>query len=114
MDSNSTIGSESITLHHAHGFQEGHSLSNQTPFEAEIAQLLVTTLNLKVESSEIPPQDPLFGEGLGLDSIDALEIALVIQQHYGYKLRSDDPDNRTIFSSLRSLCEAIQKNRTTT
>lgn len=93
---------------------EENSLSNQTPFETEIAQLLVTTLNLKVEPSDIPPLDPLFGEGLGLDSIDALEIALVVHQHYGYKLRSDDPDNTTIFSSLRSLCEAIQKNRTTT
>ena len=87
-------------------------MSDQTPFETEIARLLVTTLNLKVNSSEISPLDPLFGEGLGLDSIDALEIALVIHQHYGYKLRSDDPDNATIFSSLRSLCEAIQKNRT--
>ncbi|TFG60378.1 MAG: acyl carrier protein [Nitrospirales bacterium] len=91
---------------------EERSLSDQIPFETEIAQLLVTTLNLKVEPAEIPPLDPLFGEGLGLDSIDALEIALVIHQHYGYKLRSDDPDNATIFSSLRSLCEAIQKNRT--
>lgn len=87
-------------------------MSNQVPFEIEIAQLLVTTLNLKAEPTDIPPLDPLFGEGLGLDSIDALEIALVIHQNYGYKLRSDDPDNTTIFSSLRSLCEAIQKNRT--
>ena len=91
---------------------EERSLSDQMHFETEIAQLLVTTLNLKVEPAEIPPLDPLFGEGLGLDSIDALEIALVIHQNYGYKLRSDDPDNTTIFSSLRSLCEAIQKNRT--
>lgn len=93
---------------------EDRDLSDQTPFEAEIAQLLVTTLNLKMEPAKIPPLDPLFGEGLGLDSIDALEIALVIHQNYGYKLRSDDPNNTTIFSSLRSLCEAIQKNRTMT
>lgn len=93
---------------------EERSLSSQAPFETEIAQLLVTTLSLKVAPTEIPPLDPLFGEGLGLDSIDALEIALVVHQNYGYKLRSDDPDNATIFSSLRSLCEAIQKNRTTT
>ena len=93
---------------------EEYSLSDLTPFETEIAHLLVTTLNLKVEPTDIPPLDPLFGEGLGLDSIDALEIALVVHQHYGYKLRSDDPDNTTIFSSLHSLCEAIQKNRTTT
>ena len=104
---------ECISLHKILSMEE-YSLSDLTPFETEIAQLLVTTLNLKVEPAEIPPLDPLFGEGLGLDSIDALEIALVIHQYYGYKLRSDDPDNTTIFSSLRSLCEAIQRNRTTT
>ena len=56
---------------------EEYLLSDLTPFETEIAELLVTTLNLKVEPAEIPPLAPLFGEGLGLDSIDALEIALV-------------------------------------
>lgn len=73
---------------------------------------MVETLNLKMDSKEIDPNAPLFGEGLGLDSIDALEIALVVSQNYGYKLRSDDPDNVKIFSCLRSLCEAIEKNRT--
>jgi len=111
LNPNRTIGIYPIALYEIFS-REDHSLSNQTPFETEIAQLLVTTLNLKVEPGEISPLDPLFGEGLGLDSIDALEIALVVHQHFGYKLRSDDPDNTTIFSSLRSLCEAIQKNRT--
>ncbi|GJL52344.1 MAG: acyl carrier protein [Nitrospirales bacterium] len=83
-----------------------------SPFEEEIATLIIQTLNLKITPSDIQPLDPLFGEGLGLDSIDALELALVISQKYGYKLRSDDPDNTRIFSSLRSLSEAIERNRT--
>ncbi len=87
-------------------------MSVTAPLEPEVAQMIVQTLNLKITPEEINPLEPLFGEGLGLDSIDALELALVIYQTYGYKLRSDDPDNTQIFSSLRSLCEAIEKNRT--
>jgi len=87
-------------------------LSTSSPLEGEFANLIVQTLNLTINPSEIDPDAPLFGEGLGLDSIDALELALVIYQNYGYKLRSDDPENVKIFSSLRTLCEAIEKNRT--
>ena len=87
-------------------------MSTPSSLESEVAKLIVQTLNLKIDPAEIQPLDPLFNEGLGLDSIDALELALVIYQNYGYKLRSDDPENVNIFSSLRSLCEAIQKNRT--
>ena len=86
-------------------------MSVPASLENEIAKLIVETLHLKMDPNEIKPLDPLFGEGLGLDSIDALELALVIFQNYGYKLRSDDPENATIFSSLRSLSEAIEKNR---
>lgn len=87
-------------------------MSTSSSLEGEIAKLIVQTLNLSLSPSDIDPVAPLFGEGLGLDSIDALELALVIYQNYGYKLRSDDPDNAKIFSSLRALCEAIEKNRT--
>ena len=87
-------------------------MSRVSPFESEVAELIVQTLNLKVTPSEIDPTELLFGKGLGLDSIDALEIALALSQRYGYQLRSDDPDNERIFSSIRSLCEAIEKNRT--
>ncbi len=66
-------------------------MTETTQFETEVAQLIVTTLNLKIDSATINPTEPLFGEGLGLDSIDALELALVIHQNYGYKLRSDAP-----------------------
>ena len=87
-------------------------MSTPSALEPEIANLIVQTLNLKIDPTNINPLDPLFNEGLGLDSIDALELALVIYQNYGYKLRSDDPENVNIFASLRSLCEAIEKNRT--
>ena len=87
-------------------------MSPSSSLEPEIAKLIVQTLNLTIEPTEINPQAPLFGEGLGLDSIDALELALVIYQTYGYKLRSDDPENAKIFSSLQALGEAIEKNRT--
>lgn len=85
---------------------------NQSPIEQEVAQLLVQTLKLKVTAATIDPVHPLFGEGLGLDSIDALEIALAISKTYGYQLKSSDPDIQAIFSSLRALASAIEKHRT--
>jgi len=79
--------------------------------ELELAELIVATLNLEVQASEIDPEAPLYGEGLGLDSIDVLEIALAISKTYGFKLRSDDEENGKIFSSLRSLTRHIQQHR---
>jgi acyl carrier protein len=79
--------------------------------EIELAQLIVTTLNLEVAPSEIDPTAPLYGEGLGLDSIDILEVALAISKTFGVKLRADDKNNANIFSSLRSLNHYIQQNR---
>jgi len=78
---------------------------------SEIAVLIVTALNLDVPPSEIDPDAPLYGEGLGLDSIDILEVALVVSQRYGFQLRSDDEDNVRIFRSLASLAEHIAANR---
>jgi acyl carrier protein len=72
----------------------------------------VKALNLNMPASEIDPEAPLFGEGLGLDSIDVLEVALAISQTYGVQLRSDDENNARIFQSLRSLSADIQKRRT--
>jgi acyl carrier protein len=83
-----------------------------TPLEHEIAKLIVQTLKLKTDPSSIEPEVPLFGEGLGLDSIDALELALAVAQTYGYQLKSSDPEIKTTFSSLRALARAIEKNRT--
>jgi acyl carrier protein len=88
-------------------------MSNQTPAETELAELLVESLNLEgVVPADIDPEAPLFGDGLGLDSIDALELALAISKRYGFQLRSDSDENRRIFGSLRALGEHVQANRT--
>lgn len=79
--------------------------------EKELAQLIVTSLNLEVAADDIEPDAPLYGEGLGLDSIDILELSLAISKTYGVQLKSDDADNNKIFSSLRSLNDHIQQHR---
>ena len=83
-----------------------------SPQELALAELIVTTLNLETRPSEIDPEAPLYGAGLGLDSIDILEIALAVSKTYGIRLRSDDGNNQKIFSSLRSLNQHIQQFRT--
>jgi len=92
----------------------GAELEQGTPIpgETELARLIVTTLNLEVRAEDIDPEAPLYGEGLGLDSIDILEIALAASRTFGVKLRSDDADNRKIFGSLRALNRHIQQHRT--
>lgn len=79
--------------------------------ERELAELIVTALNLEIQVNEIEREAPLYREGLGLDSIDILEIALAVSKKYGFQLRSDDSDNIQIFSSLRSLNEHVQRHR---
>ncbi|WP_026181673.1 phosphopantetheine-binding protein [Thioalkalivibrio sp. ALJ7] len=87
-------------------------MASQTTFEQEVAQLIVDSLNLEdVAAEEIEPEDALFREGLGLDSIDALELALAISRAYGVQIRSDDENNRQIFQSLRALSAHIEANR---
>ena len=84
----------------------------QTPIEKELAELLVDSLNLEdVQPGDIDPQAALFGSGLGLDSIDALELALAVSKRYGIQLRSDDENNRRIFGSLRSLAGHVEQYR---
>ncbi len=80
--------------------------------ELEFAQLIVATLNLEIEAAEINPAAPLYGDRLGLDSIDVLELALAISKTYGLQLHSDDDNNLKIFNSLRSLNRHIQQHRT--
>ena len=80
--------------------------------ERELAELIVSTLNLDLSAAEVDPDAALYREGLGLDSIDILEIALAVSKTYGFQLRSDDSDNIKIFSSLRSLNEHVQRSRT--
>lgn len=77
----------------------------------EVAELIVSTLNLDVSPDEIQPDASLYGEGLGLDSIDILEVALVVSKRFGFQLRADNADNVSIFSSLASLTRHIAANR---
>jgi acyl carrier protein len=82
-----------------------------TSEELELARLIVKVLNLEMSPEDIDPDAPLYGEGLGLDSIDILEVALAVSKAYGVKLRSDDQDNRKIFASVRSLYRHIEQRR---
>jgi acyl carrier protein len=76
----------------------------QSEHEREVAELIVQCLNLEdVSANDILPEDPLFGEGLGLDSIDALELALAITQKYAVQLKTDDANIQEVFGTLRSL-----------
>jgi len=85
----------------------------QSPAEQELAQLIVQALNLEtVAAADIQPDAALFGDELGLDSIDALEMALAISKRYGFQLRSDNEDNKRIFASLRSLSAHVEQQRT--
>ncbi len=80
--------------------------------EREIGSLIIETLNLEeVVAEDIDPEAPLFREGLGLDSIDALEMSLAISTSYGAQVRADDVDVSKVFSSLRSLTAFVQENR---
>jgi len=84
----------------------------EQPGEQELARLIVEAVNLEgVQPGDIEPEAPLFGEGLGLDSLDMLELSMAIEQKYGVKLRSDDPQNERIFSSLRTLADHIRQHR---
>ena len=88
------------------------NVPSTTDLEREVAQLMVECLNLEVTIDQITADAPLYGDGLGLDSIDVLEVALVVSKRYGLQLRSDSQDNQHIFSSLRSLCDYIAAKRT--
>lgn len=84
----------------------------QTEFESKLAALIIDAVNLEdVEVAEIVPEASLFGfgnDGLGLDSIDALEISMAVATEFGVRLKADDENNLKIFYSLRSLAEYIQ------
>ena len=78
----------------------------------EIAGLMISALNLEIAPDAIDPEAPLYREGLGLDSIDILEVALVVSKRYGFKLKEDDQDNARIFRSLASLAAHVAERRT--
>lgn len=87
-------------------------MADLSELELEVARTIVDALNLEdVRAEDIDPEEPLFRDGLGLDSIDALEIALAISMKYGFQIRSDDNDNSRIFASLRSLSQHVDEHR---
>jgi len=83
-----------------------------TNLEREVAAMIVSALNLEVSPDEIQAENALYGEGLGLDSIDILEVALVVSKHFGVQMKADSEDNFQIFGSLRSLTAYIVEHRT--
>jgi len=85
---------------------------NNQSLQLEIAELMVQALNLDTVATEIDPDAPLYGSGLGLDSIDILEIALVVSKRYGLQLKADSEDNHRIFSSLRNLADYVATHKT--
>lgn len=87
-------------------------MQQMTELETQLSKLIISELNLEVDLERVTPQIPLYEDGLGLDSIDILEIALIISKHYGLELRSDNPDNKTIFASLGNLAAYVQTHRT--
>lgn len=89
-------------------------MSEQTTAERELAELLVESLQLEdVSAADIDPEAVLFGGELGLDSIDALEIALAVSKRYGVQLRSGEEGNREAFTSLRTLAAHIERQQQT-
>lgn len=90
-------------------------MSHDAALQQEIAELIVSALNLDIAPGEISPNAALYGEGdgngLGLDSIDILEVALVVSKRFGFQLRADNEDNIKIFASLVSLTEHVAKHR---
>ena len=80
--------------------------------EQEIKELIVEALMLEdVTPDEIESEEALFIEGLALDSIDALELAIAVEKKYGIKINASDEEKREIFTSVRSLAAFIGKNR---
>lgn len=94
--------------------QNNHNpaLPSTAELQREVAELMIECLNLEMTAEQIAPDAPLYGDGLGLDSIDVLEIALAVSKRYGLQLRADSADNQQIFSSLRTLSDYISAHRT--
>ena len=86
-------------------------MTEQSQNEQALAALIVEALNLEdTDASKIGPEEPLFGDGLGLDSIDALELALAISQKYDIQLSAEDANMREAFATLRSLNAYIEEH----
>jgi acyl carrier protein len=93
--------------------QQSTTAAFDPALEREVAIMIVTALNLDINPDEIGPENALYGDdGLGLDSIDILEVALVVSKRFGFQLKAENEDNFHIFASLRSLTQYIAANRT--
>ncbi|MEE9342398.1 MAG: phosphopantetheine-binding protein [Gammaproteobacteria bacterium] len=96
---------------------KGEYNSSNTAFKGtsvieELKLLLINELNLEdISPQDIDPAAPLFKDGLGLDSIDALELAVVLDKKYGIKIKADDEQNTNIFATLESLASYTSDNR---
>ncbi len=88
------------------------TVSSAADLQREVAELIIESLNLEITAEQILPDAALYGDGLGLDSIDVLEVALVVSKRYGLQLRADSADNKHVFSSLRNLTDYIAAQRT--
>ena len=78
----------------------------------EITSLIITTLDLEdISPGDIEPAAPLFGDGLGLDSIDALELGVALQKHYGLKIDAEEDNMREHFYSVSSLANFVTARR---
>ena len=86
-------------------------MNDRDTLEAQVKAAIVRCLRMPMTPEDIQTDLPLFGEGLGLDSIDILEVALVVSQRYGFQLRSDDEENVRIFKSLASLADHVAAHR---
>lgn len=83
-----------------------------TPEQLEMAELIIEAVNLEdIKAKDINPDDALFTNGLGLDSIDALEISLELSKKYGVKIKSSDVNINEIFGSIASLTAFVQANK---
>lgn len=91
---------------------ESKPTESNLALQGEVASLIVIALNLDIGPGDIQPDAPLYGDGLGLDSIDILEVALVVSKQFGFSLRADSADNTRIFSSLVELTRHVAANRT--
>lgn len=96
----------------AHSVSTVNTPGDDAVVRRDLGILITKALGLDVRPEDIDADAPLYGDGLGLDSIDILEIALVIAKEYGIQLKADSAENKAIFASLRALSEFVVRQRT--
>jgi acyl carrier protein len=94
-----------------HSLSIAASAADVANVRRDLATLITKALGSEVLPEDIRPDTPLYGEGLGLDSIDILEIALVLAKEYGIQLKADSEENKVIFTSLNALAEFVARQR---